>query len=320
MQPSAKKLNNETDRLSANEAWTSLLAKILEHGKESKPRGLRIIELLNNTTQVSMIRPIVTANRRKLGFKFMAAEAWWIISGRNDVESISPFSPHIAAFSNDGYHFDGAYGPKIIDQLRYVCDTLEDDLESRQAVIEVWRPNPRTSKDIPCTLSIQWMIREEHGQLLLHCFDTMRSSDAWLGWPYDVFNFSMLSAYILLMLKKRAKLGLTQRKMEDVARLKLGRLHLTAASQHLYINPHEDGAKNIPYTMTDVQGVVEDYVRMEIENGPQAFWDRTSLETPYSPLDIDQFSSPQDFLAYLGECKAGARGQWMSELQKGRGQ
>lgn len=263
----------------ANQVWINLLKKIYETGEEVRPRGLLCKEILANTSVVDMNQPVVTS-RPKLGHRFLAAEAWWILSGRNDVESIKTYSPHITSFSNDGLRFDGAYGPRIVDQLRYVVDTLWEDPESRQAVIEIWRPNPRPSKDIPCTIALQWVIRGGK----LHCFDTMRSSDAWLGWPYDVFNFSMLSAYIALMLRDRSRKDPLVRARTAPS---LGNLHLTAGSQHLYVNPKQDGAINIPYAIQDVEAVLmaEDHFE------------------PYDPLELDAFHVAGDLVYQLGLCK-----------------
>src|SRR5208282_5788505 len=100
----------------ANEQWIELLNDIRRHGRPSKPRGLNILELVGHRTQVDMHHPIVSIAKRKLGYKFMCAEAHWVLSGKNDVASIAPYSKHISSFSNDGIRFDGAYGPRIIDQ------------------------------------------------------------------------------------------------------------------------------------------------------------------------------------------------------------
>jgi thymidylate synthase len=74
----------------------------------------------------------------------------------------------------------------------------------------------------------------------------MRSSDAWLGWVYDVFNFSCLSAFVALHLQK------TTRNPEKYS---LGYLFLTAGSQHLYATNHSDAKKIIrlkyPWTTND---------------------------------------------------------------------
>jgi hypothetical protein len=300
--------------LPANDAWIALIRRIYEGGAQSHPRNLRIKELVCHTTRVDMRWPIVSIKRRKMGFKFMVAESYWILAGKNDVASLQPYSPHIASFSNDGYHFDGAYGPKIIDQLRYVVDTLEKDPDSRQAVIEIWRPNPRDSKDVPCTLTVQWLIRDGK----LHCIDTMRSSDAWLGWVYDVWNFTALSTYILLFLKERANKsqGPYPSTFQFMRKLKLGALFLTAGSSHLYINPKEDGATNIPYSLEDVQETLLAADAM----GHCCYAVRPcacdAWQAKYNPLNIDEFSSPGDFLAHLELIKdrKDSGHQWLREL------
>lgn len=217
-----------------NAQWLRVLEEVLQNGNESAPRGKPILEILGYQTKILMSSPVMTIAERKLSYKFMCAEAAWILDGDNRVESITGFNKNIAKFSDDGVYFAGAYGPRIVDQLTYVVDTLVADPDSRQAVIEIWRPNPRSSKDVPCTISVQWFVRNG----ALHCVDTMRSSDIWLGWPYDVFNFSMLSAYIVLLIKHRnlgwLPNGSDNKKYETLHNLKLGTLILNAGSQHLY--------------------------------------------------------------------------------------
>ena len=61
---------------------------------------------------------------------------------------------------------------------------------------------------------------------------TMRSSDTWLGWPYDVFNQSMTAAWIALETDKN---------------LRLGKLVLNCGSQHLYKHDF-DKVANLTYT------------------------------------------------------------------------
>lgn len=205
--------------MTADMVWLNLLDRLFAYGKPSSPRGQGTLELLGAKSVVNMQFPVITVPGRRMGYKFMCAEAWWILSGRSDVDSIAPYSKAISKFSNDGYRFDGAYGPMIMEQMRYVVDSLTHDLYTRQAVITIWRQNPRESRDIPCTVSLQFLVRDNH----LHCMATMRSSDAWLGWVYDVFNFSMISYYVLLRLRARG-----------IKELKIGNLVLTAGSQHIY--------------------------------------------------------------------------------------
>lgn len=203
---------------SANFVWTNLLRNLVTNGHSVTPRGKPTKELLCVSSAVDMNRPVVTVKERKLGYRFLIGEALWILNGDSRVATIAPFSKAIASFSDNGMYFQGAYGPMVVQQLDYVVHSLCSDPDTRQAVMTIWRPNPRVSKDIPCTISVQFLIRENK----LFCLDTMRSSDTWLGWPYDIFNFSMLSAFICIALRKS---GLP---------IEMGRILLTAGSQHLY--------------------------------------------------------------------------------------
>lgn len=207
----------------ADQVWLQLLDKINRYGDLYAPRGQETFEIIGQQSVVDMRWPIVTIPERQMGYKFMSAEAAWILSGDNRVETISPYSRMISQFSDDGETFFGAYGPKIVDQLDYIITSLLKDADTRQAVINIWRENPPASKDLPCSISVQFLIRKNK----LHCQYTMRSSDVWLGWVYDVFNFSMLSGVILLALK------------EHYPQLELGFLTLTAGSQHIYERDRE---------------------------------------------------------------------------------
>ena len=188
----------------------------------SKPRDLKIKEKLNHTWTIDMDDPIITLPERKLSYPFMFGEATWMLQGKNDVESVSKYVGGIKRFSDDGKTFFGAYGPKIITQWSYVVDTILKDNESRQAVISIWRENPRSSKDIPCTLTLQFLLREASDELWLHTIANMRSNDAWLGVPYDTFNFSAISFFIVCWLNHYN------------LKCKLGSLSIQAGSRHIY--------------------------------------------------------------------------------------
>lgn len=205
--------------------WLSLVEALINQGSQVAPRGKPCNELIHCTTEVPMADPILKVKNRNLGYRFMAAEAYWILSGDNRAKTIEPYSKVAASFSDDGIYLSGAYGPKVISQMAYVAKCLVDDPDSRQAVMTIWRENPAPSKDIPCTVSLQWFIRESQvdGQPELICIDHMRSSDAWLGWPYDVFNFSCVSWFLALILRHHYKVPVN-----------IGNLYLCAGSQHLY--------------------------------------------------------------------------------------
>lgn len=200
--------------------WAEHLRRLFRQGDVVAPRGMRTIEYPQYTTVADMKAPVLRNPLRKLNYKFMAAEAYWILSGDDTVAGIEPYNKNIAQFSDDGETFFGAYGPRIREQLDWVIWKLCDDQDTRQAGLTIWRERPPKSKDIPCTVAIWFQIRD--GRVNAHVF--MRSSDVWLGLPYDVFNFSMLGCLVT------AKLNELRYNME----LSPGRVYVTAASSHLY--------------------------------------------------------------------------------------
>ena len=182
------------------------------------------MELLNSSFHYETAFPVINATNRGINYKFMAAEAAYILQGRNDVEYLGNVLPHFERYSDDGEYQAGAYGPPFLDQIPYVLDCLGKDETSRQAVISIWRPRPYASRDIPCTLTMQFLIRKER----LHTIVNMRSSDAYMGLIYDTFCFAMMSSVIAASMETN-----------------LGETWINAGSSHLYERDWTNAAKLI---------------------------------------------------------------------------
>ena len=172
--------------------WLRLLHEIIAYGDTVGPRGQGTLELTDVTFRIAHpLHNILVSQQRNLGYKFLVAEWLWIYFGHEDVETIVRYNKNIAQFSDDGKLFFGAYGPRVRSRWPYLKERLTKDRVTRQAVIIIPREEAfrGLTKDEPCTLSIQFLIRKQE----LHTIVTMRSSDVWLGLPYDFFNFSMLA-------------------------------------------------------------------------------------------------------------------------------
>lgn len=238
----------------ATEAWINRLA-LLTSKPEIEIRGMMVREETAVSVSIDMNYPFVVNETRNISDKFRFAEAYWILSGDNRVETIRDAAPSIEHFSDNGHVFQGAYGPKVTEQLRYVCETLIKDKHSRQAVISIWRENPRASRDIPCTLSLQFLIRDEE----IHCVATMRSSDVWLGLPYDIFNFTCITKWIQLFINNHDSTEFGP---------ELGTLTINIGSSHLYAKNYES-ANNVLKGAFDEPDIIQ-YQINEAMN-PKAF-------------------------------------------------
>jgi thymidylate synthase len=198
-----------------SEVWSELLERLVITKAVASPRGQSTKELLNVQIRVhDMEWNILISEARKLNYRFMVAEWLWILFGGSSVDTIKQYNSVIGNFSDDGKILAGAYGPRLYDQWDYIHQSLSKDLETRQAVAGIWTPSPAPSKDIPCTLTLHFIVRNN----VLHLTVNMRSSDIWLGLPYDFFTFSMLA----------------NAKMTHMPEVRLGSLTMNLASSHLY--------------------------------------------------------------------------------------
>jgi len=203
----------------ANEAYYASLKNVMDNGDLVAPREIWTKEVLNERFVFDMRFPIICSVERKLSYRFLAAEAYWITSGLCLVEEIAPYNKHIGYFSDDGYIFNGAYGPMYQNQFEFVVNTLVNDVTSRQAWMTIWHPNPVKTKDHKCTIALGFNIRRGK----IHTTVMMRSNDLYLGRPYDCFNFTMMTLKILCAYNERRGVN-----------VKLGSMTLNAASGHIY--------------------------------------------------------------------------------------
>jgi len=183
--------------LGITKVWVKLLGTLLDEGAISSPRDQKTKEILNMTVEVRWgLENVIVSPVRDLNYKFMVAEWLWIMAGLNGVDILAKYNSVMRNFSDDGHILSGAYGPRLMPQMDYVIENLKKQ-DSRQAVATIWTPNPQNSKDIPCTISVQWLIRPNiAGSNRLNCIVNMRSSDAWLGLPYDYYTFSQITNWL----------------------------------------------------------------------------------------------------------------------------
>lgn len=126
-------------------------------------------------------------------------ELLWYLAKTNNLEFIKYYIPTYENSSDDGKTIYGGYGPRLFnmrcnDQVTNVISLLKKRPDSRRAVIQLFDAADLAENhiDIPCTCTLQFMQRRSR----LHMFVNMRSNDAFLGLPHDVFAFTMLQEII----------------------------------------------------------------------------------------------------------------------------
>jgi len=167
---------------------------LCKRGRLVAPRRTTTLEAFDSVAfeLTNPLNNLITNPYRKLNYTFGLMESVHMWNGINDVAAISFYNKEMAKFSDDGETFFGAYGPRFASQLPHVLSSLNKDRDSRQAVVSLWRPSPPQTKDTPCTILLHFMIRN----FLLELTVYMRSNDIWLGFPYDLTNFTRIQGAV----------------------------------------------------------------------------------------------------------------------------
>jgi Thymidylate synthase len=173
-------------------AYVDILRQ-LRAGDRVSPRGHACLELTDSMIVIQHPEDAVPLHtNRKMNMAIGAAEYCQLLAGVSSLAQLDLASGGRFTQFSDGGLLRGAYGPKVSHQLTRVTELLSGDPDTRQAVVSVW--DHRTSQsagevqDTPCTVSMQFRIRRDSLEMTV----IMRSSDAWLGIPYDWFMFTRL--------------------------------------------------------------------------------------------------------------------------------
>lgn len=146
-------------------------------------------------------RPLARLSRSETRGKPFSClgEFLWYLTRDNSLEFIRRYIPAYDDETEDGETVYGGYGPRIfrqrgLDQFHNVIVLLGRNPGSRRAVIQLFDAEDiaQDHKEIPCTCTLQFLIRRNR----LHMLTTMRSNDAYLGLPHDIFCFTMLQEVV----------------------------------------------------------------------------------------------------------------------------
>lgn len=204
------------------------LSKSTDTFEASKGKGQ---DLLGQKVVLKDPRARISATATRGMLISALAEFCWYMSGSADLDFIrfylKDYPPKDATGS-----LKEAYGPRLIgtgefgydiDQISRVIEKLRKKPDTRRAAITILESSDLepSQKEAPCTVGLQFIRRRER----LHLVAMMRSNDAYLGFPHDVFCFTMIQELVA------RSLG-----------IKVGDYHHFATSLHLYENDQDSVA------------------------------------------------------------------------------
>jgi hypothetical protein len=144
------------------------------------------IRSIRNVTFATFVGTVYRRKRDNPLIGFM--EGLMFVAGIFDVENIARIAPNAKL---ELFTPMSAYGPRVGKQMDWVIEQLNNDRDSRRAVM-VLAKNFEKLENRPCTTSLQFRIQGN----LLDTIVSMRSSDAVYGLPYDLIQFGMMAMVI----------------------------------------------------------------------------------------------------------------------------
>ena len=231
-------------------AYAKTLDLLLEKGVEvqlgdskSTGSGKLTKELLNFKIVVEDPRERFIKNpNRPLNLPAAVARFIWMMAGSDRLADIAFYEPKVRFFTDDGISVPGSsYGQRILqprpglNQFVAVVDRLKQDQASRRAAIAIYHPEDavRNSADIPCAFGVFYHIRDGR----LYSTTLMRSNNAHILMPYNLFEFSLLAEVVA------SEVG-----------VELGPLTHSVVSMHIYENDFESSKKVVEgFTKIDAQ-------------------------------------------------------------------
>jgi thymidylate synthase len=217
-----------------HDIYKDLVWHIAEHGhRELNERTGEYIRVGNPTSFTLDLNDgkLPVCGIRKMFPRSAAAEVAWFMQGKQDASFITLYAPLWDKFTeDDGITVEAAYGHRWRkhfgrDQIGYAVAALKANPSDRRIYISAWDPASdglgQPGKNVPCPIGFTLSITNNR----LNSTMLIRSSDTFVGLPYDVMGHALLMRAIQCSLTY--ELGILEE-------LELGDMHVTLAHPHFY--------------------------------------------------------------------------------------
>ena len=146
--------------------------------------------------------PLVTT--KKMFLKGIIYELLWFLSGDTNVEYLQNNDVHIwNEWADEEGNLGRIYGAqwrswmnsegKCIDQIKEVIESIKTNPYSRRLIVSAWNVGELDNMALPpCHLLFQFFVRDNK----LSCQLYQRSADAFLGVPFNIASYALLTMMI----------------------------------------------------------------------------------------------------------------------------
>ena len=189
----------------AVKTYLDLLEKILDEGGEKDDRtGTGTLSIFGYQMQFDLSEGFPMLTTKKVHFKSVVHELLWFLKGDTNIKYLQDNGVRIW---NEWADENGDLGPvygkqwrswekpngETVDQIKYVIDEIKNNPKSRRLVVNAWNAGELEEMALtPCHCLFQFYVRDGK----LSCQLYQRSADVFLGVPFNIASYSLLTHMI----------------------------------------------------------------------------------------------------------------------------
>jgi thymidylate synthase len=185
--------------------YLDYLAHILHHGVRKNDRtGTGTLSVFGYQMRFNLKEGFPVVTTKKLHLRSIIHELLWFLSGETNIKYLKDNGVSIwDEWASDEGDLGPVYGKqwrrwetndgRVIDQLGQVVEQIKINPDSRRLIVSAWNVGELERMALaPCHLLFQFYVAEGR----LSCQMYQRSADSFLGVPYNITSYSLLTAMI----------------------------------------------------------------------------------------------------------------------------
>lgn len=187
--------------------YHSLLQHILDHGTEKADRtGTGTISWFGYQMRFDLAQGFPLVTTKKVHLKSIIHELLWFLKGETNIAYLKENGVSIwDEWADENGELGPVYGKqwrswegkdgKVIDQIRDVLNQLKSNPDSRRMIVSAWNVGELPEMALmPChTLFQFYTVPGLNGRRKLSCQLYQRSADVFLGVPFNIASYALLT-------------------------------------------------------------------------------------------------------------------------------
>ncbi|KRE83949.1 thymidylate synthase [Paenibacillus sp. Soil766] len=186
-------------------AYLELLKDVLDQGVEKGDRtGTGTISVFGRQMRINLSEGFPLLTTKKLHIKSIVHELLWFISGSTNVQYLRENGVTIwDEWADENGNLGRVYGAQwrtwlapngqVIDQIEKLIHQIKTNPDSRRHLVSAWNPAEVDHMALPpCHYAFQFYVANGR----LSCMFQMRSVDTFLGLPFNLASYALLTHMI----------------------------------------------------------------------------------------------------------------------------